>query len=278
MLNSENRQCNHAQFALGGWLVLGCGLIASCVKPGDGSSFPPAITAVTPSVLEVADSTFLSHMPMNSDQRCVGIALVAEALFAGQRLAPESMEPVEALAERVYGNVASSRRLEYPAQLQTAIGTVSIDSAAGLSALTEAVANRYKQQYFGDVANAEGQARLRQAIEQNLVRHEEHLRELLRQTGPHPQAFFGMGFRLFPNDDLKETWHAFLIGLEPTGEFYVLDSNDWGPHHTCHVREDEDRVLIEWSCKYRDTGETTSQEYQIATKRVLSHTTLQGSR
>ena len=79
----------------------------------------------------------------------------------------------------------------------------------------------------------------------------------------------GIGHRRFENDELKETWHAFLIGLEPEGQFYVLDPNEWGKHHICELRETEERMLIAWTCQYRDTGKITSQEYQIATKRVL---------
>ncbi len=207
-------------------------------------------------------STFLTHMPQNSDKRCIGIAGVAEALIKGKQgddLAPSS---VDALADQIYQNFTSGKSIHYPAQLTLADKKVAIDDMLALQELSRRVADLYKADYCHLRRTPAGIKRLFAAEEQPVKTRAELTR--LLQGEPEKIMFFCcFGMRVFPDGKVSETSHAVLIQAMPHEDFIVYDPNDPGRPAVCSLEEKFTGLWMSWKCKYRDQEIETEQGYHV---------------
>jgi hypothetical protein len=204
----------------------------------------------------------LANMPENSDRRCLGISLVAAALLKGEKLDGDDCDVPEDLAKRIYEAAFDKARVRFQATLCLDTQRVPITSREGLNALATAVADRYKQRYFELIATEEGKNKLWDA-ERNFVKSRRALAELLEAEAGHIACFAVVGERTFPDGVMKDTNHVILIAKHADGEMVIYDPNDPGRPITCRFQPASDGILITWTCRYRDTGITTIQQYRI---------------
>ena len=57
-----------------------------------------------------------------------------------------------------------------------------------------------------------------------------------------------------------------MVGKYPNGDKFVYDSNDPGAPIACQLTDTADGVTIEWTCRYKDTGQMTTQRYFVVHK------------
>src|SRR5688572_20255571 len=120
----------------------------------------------------------LGNMPVNSDSRCTGIALVAEALLEGERISGEECEPLQTLAKSIFENAANQATIRYRSTLCLETGAAPIHSRVALNRLSTEVTNLYKQRHLELVATAEGRRRI-VAAQQTMVRTARELDAIL---------------------------------------------------------------------------------------------------
>ena len=82
-------------------------------------------------------------------------------------------------------------------------------------------------------------------------------------------AFFCVGMRRFPDGTFKDTNHAILIAKNQAGEKVIYDPNDPGEEIPCRLQDIGDGVEVTWKCRYRVTGQVTTQRYQILAKEAF---------
>jgi hypothetical protein len=75
--------------------------------------------------------------------------------------------------------------------------------------------------------------------------------------------------RRFPDGTFKDTNHAILISKNASGEKVVYDPNDPGTPIVCRVQDIGDGVEVTWKCRYRDTGQLTTQRYQVLARETF---------
>jgi hypothetical protein len=219
-----------------------------------------------PSASNVSPAALLANMPMNSDKRCTGICLVAAALLDGERLSDSDCDQAEELSRQVFKAAEVGSRLRYHSQLCVDGKRLPIGSREALDGLSTAVADLYKEHYFELIATPEGRDKLR-SLYGAFLKAPAELDQILDADSDGIDAFFLMGARKFPDGNLKDTNHVVLLAKE-NGRVVVYDPNDPGAAIPCKFDEDGGKLTIQWTCKYRDTGQVTTQTYQIISKKT----------
>jgi hypothetical protein len=222
-------------------------LFALTVEP------PAAQTAFSPEQI-------LLNMPVNSDHRCVGISLVAAALLEGELIADDRSDEAHELGGRIYDAAFVKRRVRFRAKLKVGDRDEPIQSRVALDALATAVVDRYKQRHLELIATAEGRNKL-WAAEGTVLRDMAELDTLLATDADHIVPLLVSGSRRFSDGSVKNTNHAVLVAKTPAGEKVIHDPNDPGHPISCRFAKTDDGLTVTWTCRYRDTGETTTQQY-----------------
>ncbi len=202
------------------------------------------------------------NMPMNSDRRCMGISLVAAALLEGECIADGACDVPRQLGNQIYDGAISKQRVRFQETLCLGEARVAIQSREGLDALATAVMDRYKALYQEMIASDAGRRRLRSA-ERLVIRTSRELDSILDADRDKIVAFPVVGSRKFPSGETKDSNHAVLIAKRQNGAKVVYDPNDPAKAIACELNETEDGLEIGWTCRYRDTGMTTTQHYLL---------------
>jgi hypothetical protein len=217
------------------------------------------ISLLTGAVCCAEPSPFLINMPQNSDQRCVGIAGVAEALLEGKRQEAK-LSNVDALARVVYDNFTAQEPLVYPARIMLKGKGVAIDDPLALTALSDRVAELYKADYHRLSGTPAGVRQLLQA-QGNTIRTRKELDEILAADSDKTVFVCCFGERTFPDRTVKDTSHAVLIQAALDGKYVVYDPNDPGAAIRCKVEDTAEGLQASWRCQYRDQQVQTTQSY-----------------
>jgi hypothetical protein len=239
-------------------VITGCG---SAVIPQDTT--PAVAKAPIPQPLTCA--SILRNIPTNSDKRCVGISVVAEALLDGVPLDGDGSDEAESIAKQIYGSLTTGRQLRYHRHVLIDGDRVPIDAKKSIGRLSTLVANHYKRDFSRLNQTEQGRQKLL-AAEDSFVATSSELDQILVADEDKLDAFFGNGSRKFANGTVKDTHHTFLISKGPDGDVVVHDPNDPASPISCQVVNAEEGVTVQWTCKYKDTGETTTQRYFIVAK------------
>ncbi len=205
------------------------------------------------------------NMPVNSDSRCVGISLVTGGLLEGEMLSGETAADPELLGRQIYAAALKKTPLHFPATVQLDDGPAAIQSREALEKLSTIVADIYKQRHRELIGSDAGLRRLRSAMAR-VVKSSDELDAILDRDPDKTDAFFCVGMRRFPDGTFKDTNHAILIAKNADGEKVVYDSNDPGAAIPCKLHDTGDGVEVTWKCRFRDTGQITTQRYQILAK------------
>jgi hypothetical protein len=210
-------------------------------------------------------SEILRNMPVNSDSRCVGISLVAGALLEGQMLADDAADEPATLGQQIYDGALKKSAVRYHPRLLLDDGAAPIQSREALEKLSATVADLYKQRHLELIATEKGRQRLRAAMGK-VVKSSVELDAVLDADPDKIDTFFCIGMRRFPDGTFTDTNHAILIAKNSMGEKVVYDPNDPGTAIPCRLQDIGDGVEVTWKCGYRDTGQITTQRYQILAK------------
>ena len=204
----------------------------------------------------------MKNMPVYNDRRCVGVSLVAAALLEGKPIDDDGFDSPGELGKRIYEAACTKERVQFHRELRLGLTKTAIGSPAALDALSTAVADEYKSQYEAMKTTNEGRARLWRA-DSEVLRKEEELLQLLEADRDKIMAFPVTGKRTFPDGSILETSHAILIAKKPTGTIIIYDPNDRGEPLPCRLNETAEGLRIGWTCGYKDTGLTTTQDCRL---------------
>ena len=241
------------------WLILpfaGCFQAGQAIEP-----FRPA--------------EILRNMPVNSDFRCTGIALVAEALLDGEIIPGDECDRPEALARAIFECAGKNTSIRYRPMLCLEASAAPIQSREALDRLSTEVANLYKQRHLQLIATEEGKRKI-VAGQQAQVRTQGELDAILDADRDKIHAFMVIGIRQFPDASEKPTYHVVLIAKGADGTKVIYDPNDPGAAIDCQMSETHEGLFVKWTCKYRDTGQVTTQEYQIVDRERFFQLAIQG--
>lgn len=230
-------------------------LVCGC---SEKEPLPQAVAASVP----CERSVVLANLPVNSDQQCMGIAIVIEAMLEADSLDAAACLTAQSLADRLYLDAASAGSARLPQFIDRDGERMPLLSRPGMELLCTLIADRHKQDFARwteDPADAERLAEAQMAF----VPSGEQLRLILRNDSDHAVAFGGPGIRLFPDSEERETHHAFVLQAQPDGRIVVYDPNDPRSALPCRLEDTDEGVLIEWTCQYRDTGARTTQAYYL---------------
>ena len=142
---------------------------------------------------------------------------------------------------------------------------VPITSRGAINKLSSMIAEKYKQDYSRLLKTDSGRRRLL-AAQDDFVPTSGALDRILEADHDNVDVFIGSGTRVFPDGTVKQTHHAFLIGNESGSDIVVYDPNDPGLPISCELRNTEEGVTIEWTCRYKHTGQVTTQRYLVVHK------------
>lgn len=207
----------------------------------------------------------LRNMPTNSDQRCVGIAGVSALLLEGERLelhGHESDIRSEELGRMIFNRLSSDDPIQYPSHLSINGRQVRTESADGLRMLSNRVADLYKAEARRFNHTIAGRKRLRIA-NAAFISSENEMHNTLDTDPDKTELFCCLGYRQFPDGKFKATYHAVLFRKTSQGNVVVFDPNDPGKPIEIEFDEDESKFVVTWSCTYQDTGQETTQTYQV---------------
>lgn len=207
-------------------------------------------------------AAILENLPTNSDKRCVGIATVAEALLDGKASIEASNLTAEQLAQRIYNQIATGKTVAYTLKVVIDKEVHPVTSQAVLSLVSTLVADHYKQDYLRLMKTERGRDRVVTASD-TVIGSREELMQILSEDPDHITVFTGEGIRLFPNKKLQKTRHAFLVGKLDNNTLFVYDPNDPSQPICCRHAKLVKGLVLRWSCRYRDTGEVTTQQYYL---------------
>jgi hypothetical protein len=210
---------------------------------------------------EEAISAFLTHMPQNSDKRCVGITGVAEALLEGEQVA-ELKTSVNDLALRIYQNFTNDKHVRYPSHIDIGNQSVPIEDPRALEALSTRVAELYKADFYRWSESASGTQQL-VAAQADVVRSRDELDQILQSDSDKTAFFCCFGKRTFPSGNVNETSHAVLIQPSMSNGYSIFDPNDPGSAIECEAEETLQGLTLTWECEYRDQEIKTTQRYLI---------------
>lgn len=204
----------------------------------------------------------LENLPTNSDKRCVGIATVAEALLDGEASVEASNLTAEQLAQQIYDQIATGKTVAYTPTILIDKEVHPVTSQAVLSLVSTLVADLYKQDYLRLMKTDQGRARIIAAGDR-VIRSREELLQILKNDLDQIAVFAGEGIRSFPDKKLQKTRHAFLVGKLDDNTLFVYDPNDPSQPIRCRHAKLVKGLVLRWSCRYRDTGEVTTQQYYL---------------
>ena len=205
-------------------------------------------------------------MPANSDERCVGIALVMEALLDGELVNRHNdeneVDDLAKLATKIYASIATGEPVRYGSYVTIDGVRSPISSRAALDRISTQVADLYKRDFHRALETDGDRERLLDAAT-NFIQTAGEVDQILEADPDETAAFAGSGKRFFPDGTVKDTDHAFLLAKKDTGEIILYDPNDPGQAIRCSLQDTDDGLIVEWECRYRDTGHITTQGYQI---------------
>jgi hypothetical protein len=233
------------------WLVLltcGCSVRDSIQEPAS-------------SPVPCEQSAVLANLPQNSDQRCFGIAIVMEALMECRSLQAGACRSAKSVAENLYDAAAANERVHLPEFVEDNGVRIPLLSRTGLELLSTMVADRYKDDHRRLVA--EGATERLASAMTAWVTSAQELNDLLHTDSDQTVAFGGIGVREFPSGEENETTHAFVLQMQSDGRIIVHDPNDPQTPAPCRLQVDAGGILVEWTCRYRDTGLVTTQVYGV---------------
>jgi len=210
----------------------------------------------------------LRNMPVNRESRCVGISLVAGALLEGQMLTDDVTDDPATLAQQIYDASLNKTKVQFHTRLTRDDGAAPIQSRDALEQLSTTVADLYKQRHMELIATEKGRQRLRAAMGE-VVTSSAELDAILDADPDQIDTFFCVGMRRFPDGTFKDTNHAILIAKNSIGDKIVYDPNDPGAAIPCRLHDTGDGVEVTWKCRYRDTGQVTTQRYQILARETF---------
>lgn len=233
-------------------------LLSSCSGPVEKAEAKPAAQ-----VEQVdAQARLLQNMPMNDDKRCLGIALTMEVLLEATLTPDGAAETPRELGQRIYQSVRDDAAVRCGDTVVIAGRTMPVWSPEALQAISTAVADLYKRDYFATAGPAgEGQ------VEGRVIASLLELDDLISQDGDGVVMMGGMGQRWFADGTTAETTHAFLVAKGAAGGYVVHDPNDPGTRIAARVTENDGEVELEWEAQYRDTGQLTRQRYVLTDAR-----------
>lgn len=207
-------------------------------------------------------SDILKKMPVNSDQRCVGIAAVAEALFDAETVTSTEAVSAHSLAKRIFLGLSRDQTVSFPESIYVNGLATAIEHPTALRALTGEVANLYKEEAKIAWATEQGSRRLH-AARAAAVRTKSELLDILDADVDRTVLFCCFGSRRFPTGEYRETYHAVLLSNRNGAGVTVFDPNDPGTANACQLTENIGGLTVEWSCRYRDSGMVTDQFYAV---------------
>jgi hypothetical protein len=210
----------------------------------------------------IGPEEILRNMPVNSDSRCTGIALVAEALLEGEMVSGLECDQPEELARQIFENARSNGSIRFQSNMCLEQGLAAIQSRVALERVSTEVANLYKRRHLELMASEEGKSRIVKA-QLAMVTTLSELDAILEADRDKIHAFMVIGIRQFPDASEKPTYHVVLIAKKANGKKMIYDPNDPGTAIDCQMKETPDGLFVKWTCKYRNTGQVTTQEYQI---------------
>ena len=209
----------------------------------------------------------LKNIPMNSDLRCVGISVTVETLLEQQYAKNKLSLDAESFSKSVYNNLFNPQStLEIPRNLKIDGKLISTDSKEAMNHLGTLISNIYKSEFHEALATNEGKRRLRSQQSLFLKKRQDIIDVLNNDLDKH-EVFMGTGRRFFDDGNIKTTNHAFILGLV-NDEIIVYDPNDPEVALACEIEEKPYGITVKWRCRYRDTGETTTQFYYLISKDV----------
>jgi hypothetical protein len=180
-------------------------------------------------------SAVLINMPMNSNQRCTGIATVAEALLHVEPSPGEGCDMPEAVGQAIFERVMTGSPLRYRPTVLIDGKPLAIESQAAQDRISSVVADLFKKRYAELITTEAGKHRLREGNQ--FLRTTSELDEILDQAQDKTDVFAGRGMRYFDDGRETETNHAFLIRASSPGAKVVYDSNDPGRPIPCQLKE-----------------------------------------
>ncbi len=207
----------------------------------------------------------LANMPVNADRRCVGISLVAEALFEGTRKLGRPPEAADTLASRIYSTAHTDQPIDYPVATLVNGRPVSTVSTESLDRLTHHVFCQYRRDYFRMIADPQACQTLTTTMAHPIATREA-LTAVLRADADGVEVFCGQGTRTFPDGTRHETHHAFLLAYIDD-DIVVYDPNDFAAPTPCRLAELHGCLHVSWNCTCRDEQVETEQTYLVIGKR-----------
>ncbi|QDU41307.1 hypothetical protein Mal4_56730 [Maioricimonas rarisocia] len=230
--------------------------------------------AQQPSPPAIAESPFLQHMPVNSERRCVGVCAVSEALLEGRPqtgdepvgddpAASSRLHDPAVLAHAIYVSLTGETPVTYPRTVRINGESLPIESPSVMVHLSTLVADMYRADFQRVTASSDHAYQLALA-QRRFVPDGTALLAMLRGDPDRTAIFIGTGERTFPDGHLRPTYHAFLLSEAEDGRILVFDPNAPGQPWPCTIRNTPRGVQVAWTSPYRDTGQTTHQQYRIA--------------
>ncbi len=247
-----------------GLLIIALLAITGFAHADDPQDSTPA-TAGSSEPVPLAREIILSSISTNSDKRCVGISVVAEALLDGVALEEDGCDEAASVADQIYDSLTTKQQLRYRPDVMVEGVCVPLISKAAIDKLGTLVADKYKRDFSRLMSTEEGRQTLLTA-QDSFVATLSELERILDADPDKVDVFIGSGTRLFPDGTVELSYHAFLIGKEANGDMVVYDANDPGSPIKCKLWNCEQGVAIGWTCSYRDTGHTTTQYYLFVHK------------
>jgi len=247
--------------------VLQCVILLPIVGCDSTSLCPPTLPVVSADAsLSSHAIQMLSHMPPNSDDRCLGICVVLEAMLDGEP--GGDSRNCDDFARQIYHDALRGCQVQYPRDVIINGQLWAVESPESLERLSTAITDAYKHDCAVLLMSQLGNERLWKAST-SFVMSIRELDHILDQDPDHVDAFCCVGIRRFPDGTLKESHHVVLIQKGPDGIKRVYDPNDPGRPFVCHLEDEDTRVSIEWTCKSPRTGSDTRQVYNIVHKDVF---------
>lgn len=219
----------------------------------------------------VTKAEVLANVPVNRDQRCVGIAIVLEALLDAETLKVATSHDAASIADLLYERATAGGKVQLSQYVRHDGERILLVSREGLELLSTLIADRYKQAFKEAEALPTKEWRLKQAMRN--LQSSRALEEVLAADPDHAVVFCGLGERKFPDGKVRETNHAFVLQRDAAGKLVVYDPNDPQRPAACKVSELAEGVIVTWTSRYRDTGLVTTQYYYLQTaKSALQET------
>jgi hypothetical protein len=241
------------------WLSLFCTIV---LLNGCGASAPIHTTAHSEENSGDVRALVLRNMPLNSEQRCIGLTTVVEALAENELHAPQTEKAPQELASQMFQRLLSQESIRIPRTIEVNGKSEPVTSSAAIDLLGTLVADIYKE-HHEQIAKSDNGAEKMLAARSNYLKSLDELNALLRADRDGLILLGGDGERSFPSGEVKPTTHAFLVHRNAHAELEVYDPNDPGHAIRLTTRNIGQLLQLEWTGRYRDTGDITTQAYFV---------------